>query len=80
MLINAAAGGVGVDLITTAWPDKIIPWWAAESLSERFLPARVRVWLWEEAFFHAKALTIDGEDKRAIWSASADPVPQHLGS
>jgi len=61
VLINAAAGGVKVDLMTTAWPDKKIPWWAAESFFEPFLAAGGRIWLWEKGFFHAKALTIDGE-------------------
>lgn len=60
-LINAAAGGVRVDFITTAWPDKKIPWWAAESYFEPLLAAGARVWLWEPGFFHAKSLTVDGE-------------------
>jgi cardiolipin synthase len=60
-LINAAAGGVHVDLMTTAWPDKKVPWWAAESYFEPFLAAGGHVWLWEKGFFHAKSLTVDGE-------------------
>ncbi len=61
VLINAAAGGVRVDLMTTAWPDKNLPWWAAESYFEPLLAAGARVWLWEPGFFHAKGLMIDGE-------------------
>lgn len=60
-LINAAAGGVRVDLMTTSWLDKKIPWWAAESFFEPFLAAGGRLWQWERGFFHAKSLTIDGE-------------------
>ncbi len=37
VLINAAAGGVRVDFMTTAWPDKKMPWWAAESYFEPLL-------------------------------------------
>ena len=61
VLINAAAGGVQVDFMTTGWPDKNVPWWAAESYFERLLRAGVRIWLWEKGFFHAKTLTVDGE-------------------
>ena len=61
VLINAAAGGVRVDLMTTSWLDKKIPWWAAESFFERFLAAGGRIWQWQPGFFHAKSLTIDGE-------------------
>jgi len=61
VLINAAAGGVGVDVMTTGWPDKNVPWWAAESYFERLLVAGVRIWLWKKGFFHAKTLTVDGE-------------------
>ena len=59
-LLNAAAGGVRVDLMTTSWIDKKIPWWAAESFFEPFLAAGGRIWQWEKGFFHAKSLTIDG--------------------
>jgi cardiolipin synthase len=61
VLINSAAGGVEVDFMTTGWPDKNVPWWAAESYFERLLQAGVRIWLWEKGFFHAKTLTVDGE-------------------
>jgi cardiolipin synthase A/B len=61
VLINAAASGVKVDFMTTAWPDKKTPWWAAESYFEPFLSAGGRIWLWEPGFFHAKSLTVDGE-------------------
>src|SRR5512137_2643568 len=61
VLLNAAAGGVEVDFMTTGWLDKNVPWWAAESYFERLLRAGVRIWLWEKGFFHAKTLTIDGE-------------------
>ncbi len=61
VLVNAAAGGVKVDLMTTAWPDKKIPWWAAESYFEPFLAAGGRIWLWEKGFFHAKTLSVDGQ-------------------
>ncbi len=59
-LVNAAAGGVRVDLMTTAWLDKKIPWWAAESFFKPFLAAGGRIWQWDKGFFHAKSLTIDG--------------------
>jgi len=61
VLMNAAAGGVQVDFMTTAWPDKKVPWWAAESYFEPLLEAGVRVWLWEPGFMHAKGLVVDGE-------------------
>jgi len=61
VLVNAAAAGVRVDLMTTSWLDKKIPWWAAESFFERFLAAGGRIWQWQPGFFHAKSLTIDGE-------------------
>jgi cardiolipin synthase len=61
VLINAAAAGVRVDFMTTAWPDKKSPWWAAESYFEPLLAAGVKIWLWEPGFFHAKTLTVDGE-------------------
>ncbi|HSN44406.1 MAG TPA: cardiolipin synthase [Propionibacteriaceae bacterium] len=60
-LINAAASGVQVDLMTTHWLDKKVPWWAAESFFEQFLQAGGRIWKWEKGFFHAKSITIDGE-------------------
>jgi len=60
-LINAAAGGVQVDFMTTAWPDKKAPWWAAESYFEPLLTAGVRIWLWQPGFFHAKSLTVDSK-------------------
>ena len=60
-MINMAAGGVRVDFMTTAWPDKKVPYWAAESYFEQFLAAGGRIWLWEPGFFHAKTLTIDGD-------------------
>lgn len=59
-LVNAAAGGVRVDLMTTGWLDKKVPWFAAESFFEKFLAAGGRIWLWEKGFFHAKSLTVDG--------------------
>jgi cardiolipin synthase len=61
VLINAAAAGVAVDFMTTGWPDKKSPWWAAESYFEPLLTAGVKIWLWEPGFFHAKTLTVDGE-------------------
>ncbi len=61
VLINAAAGGVRVDFMTTSMPDKKIPWWAAESYFEPLLAAGGHIWLWEKGFFHAKTLTVDGE-------------------
>lgn len=61
ILLNAAASGVQVDLLTTGWPDKEFPWWAAESYFEPLLTAGGRVWLWEPGFMHAKSLTIDGQ-------------------
>jgi cardiolipin synthase A/B len=60
VMINAAAGGVRVDFMTTAWPDKQFPWWAAESYFEPFLAAGGHIWLWEPGFMHAKSLTVDG--------------------
>ena len=60
VLINAAAGGVRVDLMTTLWLDKKLPWWAAESFFEPFLAAGGRLWQGEKGFFHAKSLTVDG--------------------
>ena len=60
-LINAAASGVRVDLMTTKWLDKKLPWWAAESYFDKLLTAGVRIWQWEPGFFHAKSLTVDGE-------------------
>lgn len=59
-LVNAAAGGVQVDLMTTGMLDKKVPWYAAESYFKRFLLAGGRIWIWEKGFFHAKSLTIDG--------------------
>ncbi len=59
-LINAAAGGVRVDFMTTAWPDKKVPWWAAESYFEPLLAAGAHIWLWQPGFFHAKGLVVDG--------------------
>jgi cardiolipin synthase len=61
VLLNAAASGVQVDLLTTGWPDKDFPWWAAESYFEPLLTAGGRVWLWEPGFMHAKSLTVDGQ-------------------
>ncbi len=61
VLINAAAGGVRVDFMTTSMPDKKVPWWAAESYFEPLLAAGAHIWLWEKGFFHAKTLTVDGE-------------------
>ena len=61
VLINAAAGGVRVDYMTTSMPDKKTPWWAAESYFEPLLAAGGHIWLWEKGFFHAKTLTVDGE-------------------
>lgn len=60
-LINAAASGVRVDFMMTMWPDKKVPYWAAESYFEPLLAAGGRIWLWEPGFFHAKTLTVDGE-------------------
>ncbi len=61
VLINAAAGGVRVDFMTTSWLDKKLPWYAAESYFEPLLVAGARVWQWQDGFFHAKSLTVDGE-------------------
>ena len=61
VLVNAAAGGTRVDFMSTAWPDKDFPWWAAESYFEPFLEAGGHIWLWEPGFCHAKSLTVDGE-------------------
>ena len=60
VMVNAAAGGVRVDFMTTSWPDKHFPWWAAESYFEPFLSAGGHIWLWEPGFMHAKSLTVDG--------------------
>lgn len=59
-LVNAAASGVRVDLMTTSWLDKKVPWYAAETYFRPFLRAGGRIWQWEPGFFHAKSLTIDG--------------------
>lgn len=61
VLLNAAASGVQVDLMTTSWLDKKFPWWAAESFFEDFLEAGGRIFQWQKGFFHAKSITIDGE-------------------
>jgi len=60
VLVNAAASGVRVELMTTGWLDKKIPWYAAESYFEGFLAAGGHIWLWEKGFMHAKSLTVDG--------------------
>lgn len=59
-LVNAAAGGVRVDLMTTLYLDKKIPWYAAETYFLKFLRAGGRIHQWEKGFFHAKSLTVDG--------------------
>src|SRR5690606_35558989 len=38
-LVNAAAGGVRVDLMTTLYLDKKVPWYAAETYFRKFLLA-----------------------------------------
>ncbi|MFC0673343.1 cardiolipin synthase [Brachybacterium hainanense] len=60
VLVNAAASGVRVDLMTTTYLDKRIPWYAAETYFRRFLQAGGRIWMWEKGFFHTKSLTVDG--------------------
>lgn len=59
-LVNAAASGVQVDLMTTKHLDKRIPWYAAETYFRTFLRAGGRIWQWEKGFFHCKSLTVDG--------------------
>lgn len=61
LLINAAAGGVRIDLMTTSWKDKRVPWWAAESYFKPLLESGARIWLWEKGFFHAKGMVVDDE-------------------
>lgn len=77
VLVNAAASGVRVDLMTTGWLDKKIPWYAAESFFDRFLDAGGRIWLWEKGFFHAKSLTVD-DTACAIGTLNLDMRSLHI--
>ncbi|MGA4669553.1 cardiolipin synthase [Propionibacteriaceae bacterium Y1923] len=60
VLVNAAASGVRVDLMTTSYLDKKVPWYAAETYFRPLLKAGARIWQWEKGFFHTKTLTVDG--------------------
>lgn len=59
-LVNAALGGVDVQLMIAGVPDKKLPFWAAESYFRPLLAAGGRIWRYEAGFFHSKSIVIDG--------------------
>lgn len=59
-LISTALSGVDVRLVMTGTPDKRVPFWAAHAYFGRFLEAGGRVFLYQEGFYHPKAVSFDG--------------------
>ncbi len=60
-LKTAALKGVEVKILTTGWPDKYMPYWAAFTYFEDLLESGVKIYHYTEGFMHAKVVTIDGE-------------------
>ena len=59
-LISQALGGVETRLMMTGVPDKLIPWWAAQTYADDLAEAGGDVLHYQAGFFHPKTLTIDG--------------------
>lgn len=59
-MIDAALSGVDVRFMMTAWPDKKIAYYAAETFFRPLVEAGVQVYRYERGFLHAKTMTIDG--------------------
>jgi cardiolipin synthase len=59
-LVNAALSGLDVRFMMTAWPDRRIAYYAAETFFGPLVDAGVKVYRYKKGFFHAKTMTIDG--------------------
>lgn len=59
-LVSQSLARVDVRFMMTGLPDKKLAWWAAMSYLRLFAHAGGRAYLYEDGFFHCKALTIDG--------------------
>lgn len=59
-LENAALSEVDVNLMITGNPDKLIPWWVAQTYFETLLKSGVNIYLYEEGFLHSKFCVMDG--------------------
>ncbi|MBE3073687.1 MAG: cardiolipin synthase [Actinobacteria bacterium] len=60
-MLDAALGGIDVRFMMTAWPDKKIAYYAAESFFRQLVEAGVKVYRYKRGFFHPKTMTIDGQ-------------------
>ncbi|MBW5394962.1 phospholipase D-like domain-containing protein, partial [Brachyspira hampsonii] len=59
-LENAALSEVDVNLMITGKPDKLVPWWVAQTYFEPLLNAGVNIYLYEKGFLHSKFCVMDG--------------------
>jgi cardiolipin synthase len=59
-LINSALSGIEVRLMMTGVADKRMPFWAAQTYFRRLLEAGCHIHLYEDGFFHAKTIVVDG--------------------
>ena len=54
-----ALSGIEVHLMITGRPDRLIPYWAAETYFEAFLKAGGRLYRYRRGFLHCKTLIVD---------------------
>ena len=76
-LTTAALSGVDVNVMMTGVPDKRVPFWVAHTYFEDLLRAGVNIYLYEDGFFHAKTLCVDGSIA-TIGSCNMDVRSFHL--
>lgn len=60
-LETAALSGIDVNLMITGIPDKLIPFWVAQSYFETLLSSGVKIYLYEKGFLHAKMVVADNK-------------------
>lgn len=58
-LETAALSGVEVHLMMTGKPDKMLPFWTAQTYFESLLSAGVKIYLYQRGFLHSKVVIVD---------------------
>ncbi len=74
---TAALSGVNVNLMITGVPDKLIPFWVAQTYFESLLNAGVNIYLYEKGFLHSKVIIAD-EKIATVGTCNMDIRSFHL--
>jgi len=60
-LKTTALSGLDVKVMMTGIPDKLLPFWAAQTYFPELLKAGVRIYQYKKGFLHSKTITVDQE-------------------